>query len=95
MLMSRGHFRRLPVSGGAGLVGMLDITDVCRALIDPDLSPNGPSPATPGRCSPNGHCLRSEQRAEHGNMYAGQSPGCGKLMGPDSAFSADSVDRQG
>ena len=35
MLMSRGHFRHLPVSGDAGLVGMLDITDVCRALIDP------------------------------------------------------------
>ena len=26
MLMSRGHFRHLPVSGDAGLVGMLDIT---------------------------------------------------------------------
>ncbi len=38
MLMSRGHFRHLPVSGDAGLVGMLDITNVCRALIDPDLS---------------------------------------------------------
>jgi len=37
-LMSRGHFRHLPVSGDAGLAGMLDITDVCRALIDPDLS---------------------------------------------------------
>jgi hypothetical protein len=35
MLMSRGRFRRLPVSGD---VGFLDITDVCRALIDPDLS---------------------------------------------------------
>jgi len=33
--MSCGHFRRLPVSGDAGL---LDTTDVCRALIDPDLS---------------------------------------------------------
>jgi len=38
MLMSRGHFRHLPVSGDVGLVGMLDITDVCRALIDTDLS---------------------------------------------------------
>ena len=37
-LMSRGHFRHLPVSGDTGLIGMLDITDVCRALIDPDLS---------------------------------------------------------
>lgn len=38
MLMSRGHFRHPPVSGDADLVGMPDITDVCRALIDPDLS---------------------------------------------------------
>lgn len=38
MLMSRGHFRHLPVSGDAGLVGMRDITDVCRALIAHDLS---------------------------------------------------------
>jgi hypothetical protein len=37
-LMSRGHFRHLPVSGCTGLIGVLDITDVCRALIDPDLS---------------------------------------------------------
>ena len=37
-LTSRGHFRHLPVSGDTGLIGMLDITDVCRALIDPDLS---------------------------------------------------------
>ena len=34
-LMSRGHFRHPPVSGDTGLIGMLDITDVCRALIDP------------------------------------------------------------
>jgi len=37
-LMSRGHLRHLPVSGDTGLIGMLDITDVCRAFIDPDLS---------------------------------------------------------
>ena len=37
-LMSRGHFRHLPVSSDTGLIGMLGITDVCRALIDPDLS---------------------------------------------------------
>jgi len=37
-LMSRGHFRHLPVSGDTGLIGILDITDVCRALIDLDLS---------------------------------------------------------
>jgi CBS domain-containing protein len=37
MPVSRGHFRHLPVSSDTGLIGMLDITDVCRALIDPDL----------------------------------------------------------
>jgi CBS domain-containing protein len=37
-IMSRGHFRHLPVSGDTGLAGMLDITDICRALIDPGLS---------------------------------------------------------
>jgi hypothetical protein len=45
--MSRGHFRHLSVSGDAGLVGMLDITDVCRALIDPT-TPSAPPPATAG-----------------------------------------------
>ena len=38
MPASRGHFRHPPVSGDAGLVGMPDSTDVCRALIDPDPS---------------------------------------------------------
>ena len=28
------HFRHLPVAGDAGLLGVVDITDVCRALID-------------------------------------------------------------
>ena len=36
--MTSGHFRHLPVVGDAGLVGIVDITDVCRALIDPDFS---------------------------------------------------------
>lgn len=38
MLTSHCCFRHLPVSGDAGPVGMPDITDVRRALIDPDLS---------------------------------------------------------
>ena len=29
-----GHFRHLPVVGDTGLIGMLDIGDVCRALLD-------------------------------------------------------------
>jgi CBS domain-containing protein len=28
------HSRHLPVTGGAGLIGVVDIIDVCRALID-------------------------------------------------------------
>jgi CBS domain-containing protein len=36
--MVTGHFRHLPVVGGAGLIGMVDIGDVCRALLDPPLS---------------------------------------------------------
>ena len=35
IIMTRGHFRHLPVTSDAGLVGMVDITDICRALIDP------------------------------------------------------------
>src|SRR6516164_3925394 len=29
-----GHFRHLPVVGDAGLIGIVDIADVCRALLD-------------------------------------------------------------
>jgi CBS domain-containing protein len=37
-VMTSSHFRHLPVVGDAGLVGIVDITDVCRALIDPGVS---------------------------------------------------------
>ena len=37
-VMTSGHFRHLPVVGDAGLVGIVDITDVCRALLVPDVS---------------------------------------------------------
>jgi len=40
-VMTSGHFRHLPVMGDAGLVGIVDITDVCRALLDPDVPPTG------------------------------------------------------
>ena len=36
-VMTSGHFRHLPVVGDDGLVGIIDITDVCRALLDPDV----------------------------------------------------------
>ena len=32
--MITGRFRHLPVVEDAGLIGMIDITDVCRALLD-------------------------------------------------------------
>jgi CBS domain-containing protein len=33
-LMTTSHLGHLPVAGDAGLAGMIDITDVCRALIN-------------------------------------------------------------
>jgi CBS domain-containing protein len=32
--MTTGHFRHLPVVGESGLTGIVDIRDVCRALLD-------------------------------------------------------------
>jgi CBS domain-containing protein len=32
--MITGHFRHLPVVGDAGLIGMVDISDVCGELLD-------------------------------------------------------------
>ena len=31
-IMTTGHFRHLPVTGDAGLLGVIDVTDVCQAL---------------------------------------------------------------
>jgi CBS domain-containing protein len=36
-IMTRGHFRHLPVCEDSGLAGIIEITDICRALIDPDI----------------------------------------------------------
>ena len=33
-VMVSGRFRHLPVMGDPGLVGIVDITDICRALLD-------------------------------------------------------------
>ncbi len=38
-VMTSGHFRHLPVVGDAGLAGIVDITDVCRALLETDVFP--------------------------------------------------------
>jgi CBS domain-containing protein len=32
-IMTAGHYRHLPVAGGTGLLGVVDIIDVCQALI--------------------------------------------------------------
>jgi CBS domain-containing protein len=32
-IMTSGHFRHLPVVGDGGLLGVVDISDVCRALL--------------------------------------------------------------
>jgi len=32
-IMTTGHFRHLPVAGDTGLLGVVDIIDVCRALL--------------------------------------------------------------
>jgi CBS domain-containing protein len=35
-IMAARHFRHLPVTGDAGLLGVIDITDLCRALSNPE-----------------------------------------------------------
>jgi len=47
-VMTSGHFRHLLVVGDAGLVGIVDITDVCRALLEPDVSRPPTGTAQPG-----------------------------------------------
>jgi CBS domain-containing protein len=37
-IMIRRHFRHLPVCDDGRLVGIVDITGICRALIDPEVS---------------------------------------------------------
>ncbi len=46
-LMTSGHFRHLPVTSDAGLAGIVDITDVCRVLLETDVSPLPVSLAQP------------------------------------------------
>ena len=45
-VMTSGRFRHLPVVGDAGLVGIVDIIDVCRLLLETDVS--GPPAAETG-----------------------------------------------
>jgi CBS domain-containing protein len=43
-VMTSGRFRHLPVMGGPGLVGIVDITDICRALLDASQAAEEPLP---------------------------------------------------
>jgi len=38
IVMTSGRFRHLPVIGDAGLLGIVDISDVCCALLEADVS---------------------------------------------------------
>jgi CBS domain-containing protein len=51
-VMTSRRFRHLPVIGDAGLVGIVDITDVCRALLEADVSGPSADTAQPGQSSP-------------------------------------------
>src|SRR6266852_9506533 len=44
-VMTSRRFRHLPVMGDADLVGIVDITDVCRALLDASEAAEQPLPA--------------------------------------------------
>jgi len=35
-IMTARRFRHLPVAGDSGLLGVIDVTDVCRALSKPE-----------------------------------------------------------
>jgi CBS domain-containing protein len=38
-IMTAGRFRHLPVTGDTGLISIVDITDVCRALLETNAAP--------------------------------------------------------
>ena len=43
-VMTSERFRHLPVKGDSGLVGIVDITDICRALLDVSEAAEEPPP---------------------------------------------------
>ena len=46
-VMTSGRFRHLPVMGDVGLIGIVDITDVCLALLEADVSGSPADTAQP------------------------------------------------
>jgi signal-transduction protein with cAMP-binding, CBS, and nucleotidyltransferase domain len=74
-IMTSKRFRHLPVMGDAGLAGIVDITDVCRALLQADVSgpPGGVIPAVldpDGPCGP--RCTRPQSSSM--NMVSTAKP---------------------
>ena len=51
-VMTSRRFRHLPVIGDSGLVGIVDITDVCRALLEADVPGPPADTAQPEQSSP-------------------------------------------
>jgi len=51
-VMTSRRFRHLPVIGDSGLVGIVDITDVCRALLEADVSGPPADTAQPEQSPP-------------------------------------------
>jgi CBS domain-containing protein len=51
-VMTSRRFRHLPVIGDAGLIGIVDITDVCRVLLEADASGPPADTAQPEQSSP-------------------------------------------
>ena len=51
-VMTSRRFRHLPVIGDTGLVGIVDITDVCRALLEADVSGPPAGEAGGGEATP-------------------------------------------
>jgi hypothetical protein len=50
-VVTSGRFRHLPVKGGPGLVGIVDITDICRELDALQAAEEPlPDPQSPGSC---------------------------------------------
>jgi CBS domain-containing protein len=56
-VMTSRRFRHLPVVGDAGLVGIVDITDVCRALLEADV------PRSPAEDSDRGGAAAAAEQA--------------------------------
>ena len=71
-IMTRGHFGHLPVCGDSGLAGIIDITDIRRALTGPDVSrqPAAGAALRPDRLAP----AANEPPPDSGTRPAVQPP---------------------